>query len=80
MARAGSCSRGRRVSFKFDKGSDRVEEPESPSNRERERNSDRKSYSTRAQTPGPDNGLPKVAIKKRGHDSKRKLKGGGDLG
>jgi hypothetical protein len=81
MARAGSCSRGRQVSFKIDRGSDRDvydRVDESPSNRGKERNnSDRKSYS-RAQTPGPENDLPKGAIQKRGRPSKRRLKGGGD--
>ena len=93
MARAGSRSIGRQVSFKIERGRDRVDvydrdvspskppprREESPSNRGRERNGDRKSYS-RAQTPGPESGLPKgVIIKKRGHNSKRRLKGGDDL-
>jgi hypothetical protein len=53
------------------KGKARAETPGSESSLESR--DDRKSYS-RGQTPGPEIGLPK-GIKKRGQDSKRRLKG-----
>ena len=55
-----------------------MEEKKSPLNRGREREDRKKKSYLRGQTPGPEIGLAK-GIKKSGQDSKRRVKGGGDV-